>query len=276
MADNSAAECGAVVDAVREQAPLVHCLSSAVSMPTVADALLAAGARPMMTATAAESPRVVTGADALLVNLGTLTAEAATAIEPTVQACEDAGLPWVLDPAAIGARTPVRTELAHRLLRAHFPAVVRCNAAEAEVLAGRGAGGSGPDALGDAAGAQRAFAALADSCRGVSLVTGAVDWIGAAELRAAIERGDPLLTRVTGTGCALGALTAACVAVAAPLSGALTAATWMSLAGEWAAARTSLPGSFRVALMDGLAAVSASDVAAAIADDSCRIAATGT
>ena len=45
-----------VLTAVRERAPLVHCLSAAVSMGIVADGLLAAGARPMMTETLDEAP----------------------------------------------------------------------------------------------------------------------------------------------------------------------------------------------------------------------------
>ena len=42
---------GSVAAAVRSQQPLVHCITAAVSMGTVADGLLAAGARPVMTET---------------------------------------------------------------------------------------------------------------------------------------------------------------------------------------------------------------------------------
>ena len=61
-----------VIAAVREAAPMVHCITATVSMGLVADGLLAAGARPMMTETLQEAPVVTALADALLINFGTL------------------------------------------------------------------------------------------------------------------------------------------------------------------------------------------------------------
>ena len=62
-----------------------------------------------------------------------------------------------------------------------------------------------------------------------------------------------VLTRVTGTGCLLGALTAACAAVSQDrFMAALAATTWLTVAGEIAAQRATGPGSFRVHLLDAL------------------------
>lgn len=240
-----------VLDAVRERAPLVHCLSAAVSMGIVADGLLAAGARPMMTETAAEAPHMVTLADALLINLGTLSTDGTAGIPATVEAARGRGLPWVLDPAAVGA-APVRTALARRLL-GRRPAVVRANASEVLALAG-GAGGRGADSTAAPDEALRAARAVSALTGGAVAVSGAVDLLLDAaghELRVAC--GTPLLTRVTGTGCLLGALTAACLgAGAGPLEAAHAAAVWMGAAGELAEERAPRPGSFRVALVDAL------------------------
>src|SRR5699024_4157120 len=134
-----------VLAAVRQRQPLVHCITAAVSMGIVADGLLAAGARPMMTETVAEAPAVTEAADALLVNLGTLSTDAMAAIPATVEVTSQAGRPWVLDPTAIG-RAPVRTPLARRLLR-EGPAVVRGNASEMLALAGESDGGRGADSV---------------------------------------------------------------------------------------------------------------------------------
>ena len=74
-----------------------------------------------------------------------------------------------------------------------------------------------------------------------------------ARRSARVARGSALLTRVTGTGCLLGALTAACAAVHDdPFEAALTATLWLDLAGETAAERAQGPGSFRVHLLDAL------------------------
>jgi hydroxyethylthiazole kinase len=236
-------------------------------MGIVADGLLAAGARPMMTETEAEAPAVTAAADALLVNLGTLSTDAMTGIPATVAASIAAGHPWVLDPTAIG-RAPVRTALARDLVDQR-PGVVRGNASEILALRG-GSGGRGADASDAPESARGAAAEIARRTGGAVAVSGPVDWIvgavmadadDAADAEAGIEvrRGHPLLTRVTGTGCLLGALTAACLVAArrtrtvGPEVRAAHAATvWLDVAGERAARRAPRPGAFRTALLDAL------------------------
>lgn len=240
-----------VIRAVRERAPLVHCITATVSMGIVADGLLAAGARPMMTETVVEAPTLTTVADALLINLGTLSTDAVEGIPATVEVAVRDGRPWVLDPTAIGL-APVRTPLARELVRSG-PVVVRGNASEVLALADQGPGGRGADSSATTEAAHQAALTVAGQTGGAVAVSGVVDLIldGHRELR--LDRGTPLLTRVTGTGCLLGALTAACAAVEPdPVQTALAATTWMDLAGEAAAARAAGPGSFRMHLLDAL------------------------
>ncbi len=240
-----------VVRALREQAPLVHCITASVSMGLVADGLLAAGARPMMTETLAEAPTLTSVADALLVNLGTLSADATASIPAVVEVATEHGRPWVLDPTAIGL-APVRTPLARRLLPSR-PTVVRANASEALALVGQGRGGRGADSVATPDGARDAATTLARRTGGAVAVSGEVDLVLDERREARLARGTALLSRVTGTGCLLGALTAACAAVHDdPFEAALAATTWMALAGERAAEAARRPGSFRPALLDAL------------------------
>lgn len=251
-------EVGAVLEAVRARRPLVHCLTAAVSMNLVADALLAAGARPMMTETVDEAPVVVGAADALLANLGTLSTDGMAGIPATVRAAVDRGLPWVLDPAAVGL-APVRTRLARDLLGVG-PSVVRGNASEVLVLAGEGAGGSGPDSTDDADAALGAAQAVAARHGCVVAVSGPTDLVVASGGSTRLRGGSPLLTRVTGTGCALGALVAACSAVAEPYPAAETAVAWLAAAAEAAEEQAAGPGSFKIALLDALATLSPAEL----------------
>lgn len=240
-----------VVAAVREAAPLVHCLTATVSMQLVADGLLAAGARPMMTETVVEAPVVTTVADALLINLGTLSTDAMDGIPATVAVAREDGRPWVLDPTAIGI-APVRTPLARRLIEQR-PTAVRGNASEILALVGEAGGGRGADSTAAAESAAGAAAEVARLTGGAVAVSGAVDLVLDASREARLARGSALLPRVTGTGCLLGALTAACTAVwEDPFEAALAATTWMALAGERAASRATGPGSFRMHLLDAL------------------------
>lgn len=256
-----ALDCATVVEEVRHRAPLVHCLTAAVSMNLVADATLAAGARPMMTETEQEAPFVVRRADALLANLGTLSTDGMAGIPATVRVAVERGIPWVLDPAAIGP-SPVRVELARELL-AQGPTLVRANASEVLVLAGAGSGGRGADA---SDGVDEALPAALDLARHhgcVVAVSGEVDLVTDGSRVVHVANGHPMLTRVTGTGCALGALSAACLAVTGePLEAAVTATVWMGLAGQQAAGRVRGPGSFRAALLDELYALTPDEIAA--------------
>ena len=243
-----------VIRAVRERAPLVHCITATVSMGIVADGLLAAGARPMMTETLAEAPVVTTVADALAINLGTLSTDAMEGIPAAVEVAVRDGRPWVLDPTAIGI-APVRTPLARELLDSR-PIVVRGNASEVLALVGSGAGGRGADSLALPAAAEEAAREVARRTGGGVAVSGEIDLVLDAGRRTLVARGTSQLTRVTGTGCLLGALTAACSVVAEDgFEAALAATVWMNVAGELAAERASGPGSFRVELLDALDAV---------------------
>ncbi len=268
-----------LVDEVRRGAPLVHCLTATVSMELVANLLLAAGARPTMTWTREEAPHVVRRADALLVNLGTLSEQGRAGMLATVPVAVELGLPWVLDPAAVGP-APSRVALAHELL-AMGPAVVRCNASEALVLAGSGRGGRGADAVEEPGEALQAAGELARRHGCVVAVSGAVDVITDGSQVVQVPNGSPMMAQVTGVGCALGGLTAACCAAllsqdrrpAAPagaskqsgpgwaLEAAVAAATWLGVAGERAASAARGPGSFAVALLDEVAGLIAAQIA---------------
>lgn len=247
--DQDLARAAATIADARRRAPMIHCITAAVSMSIVADGLLAAGVRPMMTETVQEAPAVTRVADALLVNFGTLSTDAMAGIPATVDACRAAGHPWVLDPTAIGA-APVRTRMSRELL-AEEPAVVRGNASEVMALTG-GRGGRGADSRDSPDDALRAAALVASLTGGVVAVSGAVDVIVGAGGPRRIGRGTRLLTRVTGTGCLLGGLVAACAAVAEPFDAADAASVWLDVAGELAASRADRPGAFRTALLDAL------------------------
>lgn len=239
-----------VAGRVRDAAPLVHCLTATVSMSLVADALLSAGARPMMTETAQEAPTMTRIADSLLINLGTLSTDGTQGIPATVSAAVAEGHPWVLDPTAVGV-APVRTALAGQLLDQR-PAIIRGNASEILALAGRGSGGRGADSTAMPRDALEAARSLALRCGAIVAVSGAIDLVVDVDRHTEVDAGSPLLPRLTGTGCLLGALCAACVVVTDPWSAALAATRWLDTAGELAASRATRPGSFRVTLIDAL------------------------
>ncbi|WP_026909614.1 hydroxyethylthiazole kinase [Patulibacter minatonensis] len=236
--------------ALRSASPLTHCITNVVVSNVTANVLLATGASPAMVHAPEEAADLARIAGGLLVNLGTVTAEQGRAAHVAVAAANEAGVPWVLDPVAVGP-LPMRTALAHELL-ALRPAVIRGNASEVLALAG-GAGGRGVDATTGPEAAIGAAEELARTTGAVVAISGPVDHVVSGDGILRVPGGDELLTRVTGAGCALGALVAAFLAVAPdPVRAATAAHAVLAVAAERASSASRGPGSFAVGLLDEL------------------------
>jgi hydroxyethylthiazole kinase len=249
-------------EALRETAPLVHCLTNTVAQTITANALLAVGAAPAMVDAPQEAGDFAAVASAVLVNVGTVHERTAEAMRLAVRSAGTAGTPWVLDPVAVGALA-YRTALAEELVTLR-PTVVRGNASEVMALAGAGAGGRGVDSTAGADDAELAASGLARRTGGVVAVSGVVDLLTDGSRTMRVGGGSALLTRTPGAGCALGALVAAYLAVTAdPLTGAVAAHAHVALAAERAAATAVGPGTFAAAWLDALDSVDGDTLAKA-------------
>ena len=239
---------------IRARTPLVQCLTNAVVTNFTANVLLALGAAPAMVDIPQEAGPFAKAASGVLVNLGTPHGEQRAAMLEAVEAAAAAGTPWVLDPVAVGS-LPVRTALAHRLLDGR-PAVIRGNASEIIALAGDGSGGRGVDATDAVESAAPAAGSLARSTGAVVAVSGPVDLVTDGARTARVAGGSALLTRVTGGGCALGAVMAAFASLAGAdgdrLATTIAAVAVYAAAAEIAAERSAGPGGFAAAFLDAL------------------------
>ncbi|SAL72819.1 hydroxyethylthioazole kinase [Caballeronia arvi] len=244
---------------VRERAPLVHCLTNLVVTNFTANVLLAIGAAPAMVVAREEVAEFAPLANALSVNLGTLDVPQSRAIRAAVDAANGAGKPWVLDPVAVGPLA-FRTEFAFDLLDAK-PAAIRGNASEIISLSGGTASGRGVDSTAATDAALDAAQVLALKTQAVVAVTGETDYVTDGRRTIALSNGSPLMTRVTGVGCALSATVAAFVGTASGRdefwAATVAAIAYSTIAGELAARDAGLPGSFAVAYLDRLASLDA-------------------
>lgn len=247
----SAAQFAPLLHTFRRQSPLVHCMTNDVVQNFTANVLLALNASPAMVIDADESAQFSGFADALLINVGTLTRERQRAMQAAVSAAREAGTPWTLDPVAVGALT-LRSNFCQQLL-SQQPAVIRGNASEILALAQQASGGRGVDTLHPADAALDAARQLAKEWNTRVIVTGEVDYATDGQRTFAIRGGSPMLTRVVGTGCALSAVVAGFSAL--PGDGLLNIAAAcqvMATAGEKAAGQATGPGSFATAFLDAL------------------------
>lgn len=253
----------AALGALRRHAPLVSCITNSVVTNITANVLLALGAAPAMVDITGEAGPFARFASALLINLGTPHPEQRAAAREAVAAASGAGTPWVLDPVAIGS-LPHRTSLARELV-VQGPSAVRGNASEILALAGTGGGGRGVETADDVEAALAPACDLARLHDCVVAVSGPVDIVTDGERVVRVPGGSELLTRMTGGGCALGAVTSAFLGVGrkaglGDLSVVVAAHAVYSAAAELAAARSTGPGSFQPALLDALYALEAEDL----------------
>ena len=258
----------AAVREVRAVNPLAPSITNTVTQNFVANAQLASGGSAAMVYLPDEGECVAALGGATYINLGTLLPVCEETVPRTARACAEAGKPWVLDPVGIGIGS-LRTELVGAV-KAWPPAIVRGNASEIIAVAElwgldvTGADGRGPrgvDATDSVEAARAAAAALARFTGGAVAVSGPVDLVTDGDVVVRAEGGSPLMCSVTGSGCSLGGVAAVYACVADPFTAALTATAAYNLAGAQAAECSDGPGSFQVAFLDALAALTPECVA---------------
>lgn len=243
--------------AVRQNQPLVHSITNFVVMNYNANALLALGAAPVMAHAREEVCDMAAIAQALVLNIGTLSPDWVAAMQLALGTARRRGIPVVLDPVGAGA-TPYRNQAIADLLAVGHPSVLRGNGSEILSVAGVANATRGVDSIASADDAVAAARALAARLDAVVCVSGATDHILAADGRhARLGNGHPWMTRVTGVGCSASALVGAFCAVQPDAWRATTAAmAYLGVVGEVAAAKVQAAGGgvgqLQIALLDGL------------------------
>ena len=249
-----------LLSAVRSERPLIHHITNSVTINDCANITIAAGAAPVMAEAAEEVADMVAAAGALVLNIGTLSAVQVEAMLIAGRRANELGIPVILDPVGAGA-TAFRTETVERLLDALDIAVLKGNAGEIGVLAGTGGSVRGVDSGGVAGDPVETARECARATGTVVAMTGAVDVVADEKRVFLVRNGDPVMDRLSGTGCMAASVVAAFVAVADdPMVASASALAAFGLAGERAAACARGPYSFRTALVDELAALTPDDL----------------
>ena len=125
------AEC---LDAVRERAPLVHCITNYVTVNDVANILLACGGSPIMADEPDDAEEITAICGGLTINIGTLNHRTIEAMHRAGRKARELGHTLLLDPVGAGA-SRLRTGTAVSLMEElHFD-VIRGNVSELKALA---------------------------------------------------------------------------------------------------------------------------------------------
>ena len=261
----SAQDVWADIATVRQNKPLVHCITNLVVTNFTANVLLACGAAPVMAHAHEEVQDMAGIAQGLLLNIGTLDPYWVQSMKLAFAAAQKRGIPVVIDPVGAGA-TSYRNQALEELLQQGMPAVVRGNASEVMSMAHVAITSRGVESSANVNDALGAAQALAARTQGTVCVSGEVDHILHIDGRhASLQNGHEWFTRITGVGCALTALIAAVCSVQPDhWRATITGMAWMGIAGEIAFDKTQHAGigSMAVALLDAVQQLREEDVAA--------------
>ena len=246
---------------IRATAPLVHNITNYVVMNSTANALLAIGASPVMAHAIEEVEEMAGMAQALVINIGTLSAPWFEAMLRAGREARRRKIPVVLDPVGSGA-TRFRTDTVQKLINEIRPTVIRGNASEISSLIRSEMGAKGvdsrhtPDEVCDDA------RSLSRTAECVVSVSGPSDLIVEGSHVVRIANGHPMMTKVTGMGCTASAITGAFLAAnTSSFKAAAHAMAAMGIAGELAGERAAGPGSFQMNFLDALYNINESDIA---------------
>ena len=122
------------IQRVKAESPLVHNITNAVVMNNTANALLAAGASPIMAHALEEIDEMVALCRATVINIGTLDRFTVESMKAAIRRANEVGHPVVLDPVGAGA-TSFRNQTLRDILVAGTPTFIRGNASEIMTMA---------------------------------------------------------------------------------------------------------------------------------------------
>ncbi len=265
-------QAAAVLTRLRQERPLVHHITNQVVMNDTANVTLHLGALPVMAHAAEEVAEMVGQAGALVLNLGTLTADGVESMHVAGRRANERGIPVVLDPVGAGA-TGYRTRTALALLEDLEIGVVRGNPGEIAALVGQHGMVRGVESAASGVDPLAMAGELAHRWGTVVAITGVRDVVSDGRRVLGVDNGHPWLATVTGTGCM--ATTAIATFAAVETDGLLATAAALAcfgLAAEMAAGGTDVdrlggagtlgPASFKVAFLDRLYHLLPEDLAA--------------
>ena len=153
------------IQRVKEESPLVHNITNAVVMNNTANALLAAGASPIMAHALEEIDEMVA-----------LCRATVESMKAAIRRANEVGHPVVLDPVGAGA-TSFRNQTLRDILAAGTPTFIRGNASEIMTMAGLSTQSKGVDSSESSLNSLDAAKALSQRVGCIVCVSGDTDLV---------------------------------------------------------------------------------------------------
>ena len=251
-----------IVAALGLMKPLCHNMTNLVVQNFAANVALMIGASPIMANYGEEAKDLAKLGGALVVNMGTVTPDGLLNFVSAIRAYNETGGPILFDPVGAGA-TEIRRQAVKMLMSNGYFDIIKGNEDEIRTVHGESPGQQkGVDSgASSSTQAEKVWLVqqLANRERNVVLMTGETDYLSDGDRTFSIRNGDPLLGKITGSGCSLGSTIAAFLAVHREdkLLATLAAVLMFEIAAEQAAKRDDCkgPGTFVPAFLDQLSVI---------------------
>lgn len=234
--------------ALRKKKPLILHLTNYVTMDFLTNSLLAIGAAPMISTCDAELEELIHLSECVNLNIGTLDDVFIARCHEAIRLAKLAHKPIILDPVGAGS-SRIRTETAQALMK--HADIIRGNASEIISLYNKEGKTLGVESLNTTEEAKDIAIQLARDYGSTIVVSGKVDFITNGKDETESHFGSPLMTHVTGMGCALtGVIAAFRSLIPSSFESAQLAVSYFGLCGSLAEKKAKHPGSFRTTFLD--------------------------
>jgi hydroxyethylthiazole kinase len=238
------------LETIRARKPLIHHITNWVTIYDCASVTRAVGALPIMSHAPEVVAEMTTLANALVLNIGTLTSDMIDSMKIAGKTATELKRPVVLDAVGAGA-TKLRTQKTKELMSELSIPIIKGNAGEIATISGITAEVKGVESISVAGDIVKIAQDCAQNKKAVVVVTGPVDIVTDGQRTFLIRNGHELMGKVVGTGCMLASVIGAFSAVNTDMTlAAARAVVFYDIAGELAAEVSQGPGTFRERFMD--------------------------
>ncbi|MCL6087239.1 MAG: hydroxyethylthiazole kinase [Actinobacteria bacterium] len=238
------------LEKIRQKKPLIHHITNWVTIYDCANITRAIGALPVMAHAKEEVEQMASIADALVLNIGTLTTDLIESMILASVSANKKGIPVILDAVGAGA-TDFRTQKTKEILKQVKISVLKGNSSEIGTIAGVEAETRGVEAIsvkGNLTGIAKHLAIMEDI---TVVITGKEDIISNGTETYICKNGHNMLGKFVGTGCMSASLIGVFCAVEKDYAFASAAAlSCFGIAGELAAENAKGPGTYKISFFD--------------------------
>ncbi len=194
-----------IFENILKDKPIVHCITNFVTVNDCANIILACGGSPTMAHHQGEVEEITENSQSLVLNMGNV--HEVVSMILAGKKSNELKHPVVLDPVGIGG-SKLRNEIFAKLSENMQFSVIRGNISEIKAIANGKSITKGLDAdetdkvTEDNLNETVAMAKrLSESLKSVIAISGAIDIVADKEKAYVIRNGNPIMSKITGTGC---------------------------------------------------------------------------